>query len=197
MDRKLLVIDLETSGLDPDLHSVLSIGAAAWIPGFIIDSIEIFISEETSTIDPEAMRINQIDPAWLRDNGISASLAVAKLEAFVRRNFDFSDPNTRVSLVGHNLGFDVPFLKRLYKRVGVSYQATFSHRMIDTASVLGSLVLAGRLPLSEASSAEAFEYFGIRVPGRHTALGDAIATARLLDGLLNVLQGHLSSRMPS
>lgn len=184
MGRTLLIIDTETSGLDPDLHSVLSIGAAVWFHGSIVDSIEIFVRDDSVKVQAEALRVNQIDLVWLRDHGVSPAEAVATLEAFVRRNFDFSEPGDRVGLVGHNLNFDIPFLKRLYQRVGASYQATFSHRMIDTASILGFFALSGLLPLSGASSTEAFEHFEITVPARHTALGDAVATAQLLNKLI-------------
>jgi DNA polymerase-3 subunit epsilon len=184
MDSKLLIIDTETSGLDPDLHSVLAIGAAVWFRGSIVDSIELFVRDDPMVVQAEAIRINQIDLEWLREHGASPSEAVATLEAFVRRNFDFSAPGNRVGLVGHNLNFDISFLKRLYQRAGASYHDTFSHRVIDTASILRFFALTGLLPLSGASSTEAFEHFDITVPARHTALGDAVATAQLLDKLI-------------
>lgn len=190
MGRKLLVIDLETSGLDPDLHSVLSIGAAVWDDGNIVDSIELYIREDVVAVQQEALLVNQIDLSWLRENGISPVEAVDAIEIFVRRNFDFSSPETRAGLAGHNLNFDIPFLKRLYQRVGAPYQATYSHRVIDTASILGFFILAGLLPLSGASSTEAFAHFGIIVPARHTALGDAIATAHLLEKLIEFSRRH-------
>jgi DNA polymerase III epsilon subunit-like protein len=188
MDGKLLVVDTETSGLDPDVHSILSIGAAVWSPGRVLASLELFICDDSMEVQPDALRINQIDLGWLREHGVPPAQAVATLEAFVRRNFDLPDPGARVTIVGHNLSFDVPFLKRLYQRAGASYAATFSHRIIDTASILGFLILAGLLPLSGASSEEALEYFGISVPARHTGLGDAVATAELLDKLIEFSQ---------
>jgi DNA polymerase III epsilon subunit-like protein len=52
------------------------------------------------------------------------------------------------------------------------------------------LTLTQRLKLSAASSTEAFAYFGIEVPKgkRHTALGDARATAQLLSKLIDVVR---------
>ncbi len=67
MGSHLLVIDTETSGLDPDRHSVLSIGAAVWSHGTITDSIELFIREDTVEFQPDALRVNQIDLVWLRE----------------------------------------------------------------------------------------------------------------------------------
>ncbi len=187
MDQRLLVIDTETGGLDADVHSVLSIGAVVWAPGIIGDTLEIFISEDTVSVQPDALRINKADLVWLRDHGVSPTVAVSVLETFVRSHFDLSDHKTRVGLAGHNLGFDIPFLKRLYRQTGFLYCDLFSHRTIDTAGILRFLTLAGLLPLSEAGSTEAFEYFQIAVPSRHTALADAVATAQLLDKLVALL----------
>jgi DNA polymerase III epsilon subunit-like protein len=188
MERKLLAIDTETSGLDPDVHSVLSIGAAVWSGGAVVDSTEIFVRSLNLEIQPEALAVNRIDLAWLQENGITSEAAVAKLEAFVHRNFDTSDPKARATLIGHNVSFDLSFLKRLYKRVGVTFDNTFSHRTIDTASIVRFLILAGMLPLSGAGSTEAFEYFGIKVSNRHSALADAIATTQLFDKLIELVQ---------
>jgi DNA polymerase III epsilon subunit-like protein len=84
MDRKMLVIDTETGGLDPDVHSLLSIGAAVWSPGTIVDSIEVFISEDTVAVQPDALRKNHVDLVWLRDHGVAARL-LDRLGRLVRR----------------------------------------------------------------------------------------------------------------
>lgn len=59
---------------------------------------------------------------------------------------------------------------------------------MDTAGVLRFLSLANLLPLSGAGLDEALKHFGIEVPDkkRHTALGDARATAQLLSKLVSI-----------
>jgi DNA polymerase-3 subunit epsilon len=69
----------------------------------------------------------------------------------------------------------------------VDFNQYFSHRMIDTASILHYLYLSGRLEQKVVSSDEAFAHFKIAVEGRHTALGDALATAQLFNCLLEIL----------
>ena len=41
------------------------------------------------------------------------------------------------------------------------------------------------------SSDDAFDLFGIKVEGRHTALGDAVATAQLFMKLLNTVRHYV------
>jgi DNA polymerase III epsilon subunit-like protein len=131
------------------------------------------------------MNVNRIDLENVRRMGVSPVAAVAALEAFVRQHFTLAQ-GQKVVLAGHNIGFDVPFLKRLYKLAGASYSEIFSHRTIDTASIVRFFILADRLTLSGAGSEEAFRHFGVEVAAdsRHTALADALATAQLLTRLV-------------
>lgn len=91
--------------------------------------------------------------------------------------------------MGHNLFFDVSFLRRLYRQAGIAFDPVFSHRLTDTAAIIRFLVLAERLPLTGASSTEAFDFFHIPFNSdrRHTALEDARTTALLLNKLIEVV----------
>jgi len=183
---KLLVIDTETGGLEPAKHSLLSIGAVVWSDGRVMDGIEVIVREPELTIDPEAMAVNKFDLARLDAAGRTPSQGVAEFDAFLERNFGPRAGRKKISVAGHNVSFDIDFFSRLYRLAGADFRGLFSHRVLDTASVLAFLILAGRLPPTCATSSEAFEHFGIKFEPkeRHTALADARATAMLLDALL-------------
>ena len=134
------------------------------------------------------MEINKIDVEWLRENGVSASDAVKTIEQFVSANATGS--REQLKLAGHNIGFDVGFLKRLFRLGGGNFDLIFAHRTIDTSAILSFLALANKLDIESPSSSKAFAHFGIKfAPGeRHTALGDAMATAELFNRLLSVVQ---------
>jgi hypothetical protein len=78
------------------------------------------------------------------------------------------------------------FLAKLAALAGQEGFAGLSHRSVDTHTLLFLLCLMGDIPSSALTSDGAFDYFGIRVPDeiRHTALGDALATSKLLLNLL-------------
>lgn len=190
----ILFIDTETGGLDPDTQSILSLGAAYLNAGQIIDTFEMYIREPDIVIDEGSLAIHGIDKSWLIENGLPPRKAVDRLHSFL----DSLEPGrneSRFLLGGHNVCFDIAFLKRLYRLSGDDIGRRYSHRFIDTSSILSFLIHAGSLPLKTASSDEAFGYFNIltRKNVRHNALTDAIATAKLYTHLLEIMTGHSST----
>jgi DNA polymerase III subunit epsilon len=188
---KLLVIDTETGGTDPESHSILSLAGVVWADGQLVDELELLIVEQIMCINPHALEINNIDVEEHRHQGIPPNEAVDALNEFIRSNFnDELDLGKKVILAGHNVQFDIGFLKRLFRLAHANFDDLFSYRVLDTASIIRFLNLAGVIHLAGAGSEEAFEYFRIPVPAgqRHTALGDAKATALLLNKLVSVVQ---------
>lgn len=187
---KLLIIDTETGGLDPGRYSILSIAAAIWDDSIVGDSFEAYILEPNLHVEREAMEVNRIDLQWLQKNGLAPSEAVSRLHSFLDKSFGHVPDRRPITLAGHNVSFDISFLKRLYTLAGVNFDDFYSHRALDTASLIQFLILAGRMPLSEASSTAAFSHFGITFGAgeRHSALGDAIATAKLLSKLIELVR---------
>jgi len=83
-------------------------------------------------------------------------------------------------LVAHNAAFDLAFLRKHERRAGVR----FAGPVLDT--LLMSALLLGH---ADAHSLDRLaERFGIEIRGRHTALGDSIATAGLLVRLFDLLE---------
>jgi DNA polymerase III epsilon subunit-like protein len=186
---ELLFIDTETGGLDPRRNSIISLGAVVWRNGELIDEFEVLIREPELCLDPEALAINKIDRREIELRGKTPSCAIDEFENFLKKNFSGDLSNRRLTLAGHNIGFDKSFLRRLYEFTNRSFDDTFSHRSIDTSSIVAFLMLAGAVAIDKPSSDAAFEYFGINFkPGtRHTSLGDAAATATLFNRLLEVV----------
>src|SRR5690606_30501875 len=87
-------------------------------------------------------------------------------------------------LVAHNAAFDLAFLRRQEERIGLR----FNHPVLDT--VLLSAIVFGQ---SENHSLDALAArLGVYLPeeARHTALGDASATAEALLKLLPALKAR-------
>lgn len=185
MKDKLLFIDTETGGLEPNKHSLLSLGMVVWEDSEIIDSQEILINDGKLIVTEEALSINLIDIDKHKQSAVSPSEAIEKIQSFISKHF----PDQRkITLAGHNVHFDINFLKIFFSVNKDDFNNYFSHRIIDTSSILYYIYLAGHIKHRAISSDEAFELFEIHVEGRHTALGDALATAKLFTKLLKLLK---------
>ena len=182
--NNLVVIDVETSGVNPFKHEVLAIG--------IVPLIE--------TIPPCLVYIRPLEIEWstfARNNfdkfsteweekAIPPSEACRVIEKYLAEVFN-GQPAT---VIGHNVGFDIAFLRKLAFLAGKDEIAGISHRMLDTHTMLYLLYLNGLIPSTAMRSDEAFKHFSIKVNDaeRHTALGDAIATRELVLKLFKMLR---------
>ncbi|WP_234050650.1 MULTISPECIES: exonuclease domain-containing protein [unclassified Xanthobacter] len=165
------VFDTETTGLDPaGGDEIIQIGATRIVNGKLLKA-ECFdqLVNPGRSIPEAGIAIHGIRPAMVRGQPAIGEVLPA-FHAFV------SD----TVLVGHNVAFDLRFLKLKEAATGV----VFDQPVLDTL-LLASIVH----PNAEAQSLEAIAArLGITVSGRHTALGDALACAEVFMKLLPLLQ---------
>ncbi|WP_444438355.1 3'-5' exonuclease [Pseudomonas sp. A6] len=179
----LAILDLETSGINPNKHSVLEIGL---VP--LDDKIEPFHAyiKSKNIIWSEYAKDNfkKFSSEW-EINAISPEKAVRNLSQYIKNNFS----NKKITLIGHNIGFDISFLKKLAFDANLDEIPGISHRAVDTHTLLYILNSQGKIPDSALTSDGAFDHFGVTPPSklRHTALGDAIATQKLFKNILKLL----------
>lgn len=179
---RLLFVDTETGGTDPQKHSLLSIGLAVWDESVgVIDSCELFLKNENYVITNTAKKINKFDKHLHEQNAQDGKSVIHSIKKLIKKHFP---KDTAVTLAGHNVQFDIGFLKKLYSAEGVSFSKSFSHRAIDTYSILRYLFYTGRITDDISSSAKAFGYYKIKVSHRHSALGDVLATTELFDKMI-------------
>jgi len=185
-NKRLVFIDTETGGVIPEKHSLLSIGLVIWdADQGIIGKQEYFIKSARYVVTQEAKRINKFKR--LHHNMIAED-AASVINKMIDYCQSFFPDNIAIPLAGHNIQFDVGFLKVLFKKNNRSFGQYFSHRMIDTYSVYKTIVLSGVIEENIDSSANAFSYFNIRVDERHDALSDCIATVELYEKLIRLIQ---------
>jgi DNA polymerase-3 subunit epsilon len=190
MNDRLLVLDTETGGLDPNEFSILSVGAVIWDDGALGQEIDLPIAEASIVTDPESLSINQINPKKHLLTAIPVDQAIAHFTSYLKRNFPALAQGEKITLVGHNVAFDIGFLRRFFRLGNERFEDYFSHRAVDTATILKFLMLAGRVSLDSPNSTAAFDYFGVKISNRerHTALADARATAKLLSAMLTLIK---------
>jgi len=191
--NKILFIDCETGGLDPTKHSILSLGAVVWADGFVVDEIEIKITEPTIVAEEQALKVNGINIKEHELAGVNPVAAVQALENFLLNN----DMRGQVELGGHNVQFDVAFLQRLYRLANAKYH--FSHRVVCTQGLAVALRYAGLLNLKGVSGDLVFGYYKVaptRENGTHEALGDARASALAFTKMIQTIRKEAYGPQP-
>ena len=167
------VFDTETTGFSPAAgDEIVSIGAVRVVGGRLRRA-EVF----ERLVDPG----RPVPAASTAVHGITDELVRGQppLEDVLPLFARFCEDTV---LVGHNVGFDLGFLRAREARTGVRL----------TQPVLDTLLLdAAAHPDAEEHSLEAIATrLGVDVVGRHTALGDALVTGEVFVRLLAVLQAQ-------
>ncbi len=184
-ENNVLFVDTETGGVDPKETSLLSIGLVIWHNKKIVDKKEILLKEDIIKITPEAFKINKIDLNEITEKGRCSKDAINDILEFSKNHFS---SKSLIPLGGHNTNFDANFIKYLFRNSNMNFNKYFSYRYIDTASILKYLFLAKKLDRELSSLGEAIDYFNISVNKRHSALEDALATAKLFSILIDLIK---------
>jgi len=165
-----LVLDLETTGLDVGNDRIVQIGALAMSGDTLL---------EQPRLDQLVSPGIPIPPLATRIHGLSDA-DVAEAPRFVDLVTPLRELLSGRVIVGHHIGFDLAILRYEAERAGVPWTEP---AMLDVAQVFGAL----RPALVDLDLDSIAQALGIRVHGRHSAIGDCKATAevwRLLVALL-------------
>jgi DNA polymerase-3 subunit epsilon/CBS domain-containing protein len=166
-----VVIDCETTGLDPAKARVVEIGIVPLNGGRLREDLALRrLVNPGEAIPPSATAIHQIDDT-----------AVASAPRFADAWPEFATLTSGSILIGHTLGFDLAVLKRECERAGLRWIAP---RTLDTRL----LAQVAEPNLGGYTLEQLASWLGVTVENRHSALGDAILAGRIFLALLPKLR---------
>lgn len=195
---RVVIIDTETGGLDPQRHSLISVAMVLLDDDLnITGQREWLVLEDPLHICKAAWQTNQLDLQEYYAKAQSPYRVITEVNEFID---DYRTEKGRAVPGGHNVTFDMRFLKRM-ALLSSNQQAhaewvdkTFTYHSFDThqAVRLYSMVCGLDEPLT--SLGHCCEHFGIEIGNAHRALDDAVATAKLTRILVDRLRALGSSR---
>lgn len=174
-----LVFDCETTGLDPQKNRILTCS-------FIIldsklndvDKLSLGLKHDGSEIDQVAMEKNGINLKEHQEKSLEISDARADILDFLARN----RAERWLIPVGHNIGFDVAFLKNSGLLTPSEYSRFIGFSTIDTMIIAEFLRSCGNYPKrlsSRLSNVAKHFQISFREDRLHGAEYDAALTAQV------------------
>ena len=180
-----VVIDVETSGLDPATNGLLEVAAVT----LSLDSNGKIFQRETfsyfiepfpgAALDAQALDVTGIDPFQPLRYAIPERQALERLFTNIREQLELSGC-TRAVLVGHNAWFDLAFILAAMRRNGIVSAPLHSFTTFDTATL--AAIALGETVLARSVRAAGFEF---DVAKAHSAVYDAQRTADLFCFIVN------------
>ncbi len=161
-----VVVDTETTGLDPRNAWIVEV-AAVRIAGGRLDESATFrrLVRPGAPIPAAATKIHRIDDA-----------AVSGAPEFAKVWPEFLEFIDGAVVIGHVLGFDLAVFKRECERAGIPWNRP---RTLDTRL----LAEVAEPSLAGYSLDGLAAWLGVEITDRHSALGDALACARIFMAL--------------
>jgi DNA polymerase III subunit epsilon len=172
-DVRFVVLDTETTGLDPRRDKIISIGALAVIDGQMCldDSFEVLLKVSYNNTSVTVHGITHDEAVGGMDEPEALLLFLDYLRDGV--------------IVGHHIGHDIEVLNVACEK---HFDLTLSNRALDTMDLTLHLDDDGAFPnrpKDAGFSLDALcELFGVAPHDRHTAGGDAFLTALVFLRLL-------------
>jgi CBS domain-containing protein len=167
-----VVLDTETTGLDARTARLVQIGAVRLSGGGAVDTAERFeqLVDPGVPIPAIASAVHGIKDEHI-GNAPSFSAIAPQLEAFVGSSV----------VIGHTITYDVAVLQREYALAGRPWRRPRTLDVRDLAEL-------AQPTLAQYDLERLCTWLSIAIDGRHTAIGDALATARVFAALVPLLR---------
>jgi DNA polymerase-3 subunit epsilon len=176
---RFVVLDSETTGLNPRTDRLITIGAVAVCGREIVleDSFEALLKVSQNT---SAVTVHGITRDEAR-GGLDEEEALARLLDYMRDGV----------IVGHHIGHDISTLDAGYER---GWGVHTRNRSLDTMDLTLLLerdgAFSGRPAIRRFTLDALCDMFGVIPHDRHTASGDAFLTAQVFLRLLRLAARH-------
>jgi DNA helicase-2/ATP-dependent DNA helicase PcrA len=171
---ELIILDVETTGLDPSRDEVIELAALRLVKGQEAECFHRYLRNTKSVGDSVA--IHGLTDEFLKAEGEDPATVLAELEAFCQD----------APVVGHNISFDLRMLRAFGRRLGVA---------LDLGENMDTLEIARRfLDLDDYRLEYLKQHLGLADLPSHRAMDDVRTTRALLEHLIPLVEKDSSAR---
>lgn len=175
LDSTFVVVDIETTGLNPRTDKITEIAACKVVKGEIVDQFSALVNPEIN-ISQDIAELTGITNEMVKD--------AEKIDSVFDKFLDFMDD---AIIVAHNASFDISFLKEAAKRLNTEFNPT----TVDTLALS-----RGLMPnLLKYKLDVVCNELNIELKKHHRASADAEATAMIFIKLCEMLKKKGVSRV--
>lgn len=173
MAKNMVVLDVETTGLDPVNCRILQI--ACYIPR-LEKSLNLKLRAEDGEVQPKALEVNGLSMEEINsEERLSQADGCKALVEWISETLQ----GHRANVCCHNSEFDQAWIRNLFEREGHDFGSTFHYSWECTYKLFLTLRNLRWIKPRSVQLGDLTTYFGLPPFAAHDALGDVKATARL------------------
>lgn len=176
--RKVLWLDTETTGLDPQENGIVQIAALIEIDGIVVEWLDAKMRPmNNDKIDQAALDVNGYTEEQVK-HFPSPKEAMDGLRVAMARHVDKFDKADKFVMAGYFVRFDMDMLRGLFSKLGDKYFGSWFYSVsYDVQSLVAERVSRGFRAKNYKLKTVCKE-FGISIDA-HEALSDIMATRNL------------------
>lgn len=191
--RPVVILDLETGGLDPETDAILEVAACRYVE--TEDGSELLPQYwhewflPNGNVSDDALKVNGLTSAKLNALGARRNFNCA-IETFLHWCAEPFLPGGKILWCGHNVHFDLAFLHHTAKRLGIAFPFSDSH-LLDTGALAAACFVNSRV------RAMSLDLLTGKCRATHSAMDDVFACREFLNsfmhefGLTNPENGYI------
>ena len=148
LKKDLVIIDVETTGTNPETGSIIQLGA--WIfskYGYLTEfKTSLYIKPYTREWTQGAFEVHKLEKSFLKEAGKKLDHALYLFERWIENCYPNQiHPFRQVQIAQWSCGWDVRYLEKAYKKAKRKYP--FGYSQLDIKSIVTfQLALEGKLP---------------------------------------------------
>jgi DNA polymerase-3 subunit epsilon len=161
---KLLFIDCETTGTNPDKHGLVQLAGSIFVDGLKVDQFNLKAAPfPADVIEDEALEVNGLTHAALSEFP-NPSVSYRSFTRLLGRHCDKFDRADKFHFIGYNADFDSDFVRRWFEKNGDKYFGSFFWwPILDVSKLAGIRLMSQRHHLANFKLMTVARYMGIEV----------------------------------